>query len=116
MKRSAVAHDLSCCCRLQPTVFEILAIAVARRTEVRRSTLKRAPRGQEFFGAFMLGLVLVGSSAFAQNPVQWTLSSDVTKAAPGSTIPLKLTATVDEGWHVYALASPAGIPTTIAHC
>jgi thiol:disulfide interchange protein len=62
----------------------------------------------------LVSTFLLGSVASAQNPVQWTLSSDVTKAAPGSTIPLKLTATVEEGWHVYALASPAGIPTTIA--
>jgi thiol:disulfide interchange protein len=62
----------------------------------------------------VVGALLFACCAFAQNPVQWTLTSDVAKAAPGSTIPLKLTATVAEGWHVYALASPAGIPTMIA--
>jgi thiol:disulfide interchange protein len=62
----------------------------------------------------VVSALLFACCALAQNPVQWTLTSDVAKAPPGSTIPLKLTATVDEGWHVYALASPAGIPTTIA--
>ena len=52
------------------------------------------------------GLVCFG----AINPVEWTLSSDVLKAAPGATIPLRLTAKIDEGWHIYSVTTP---PPTI---
>jgi thiol:disulfide interchange protein len=67
------------------------------------------------FAAVLLfaAIVLFAPGAFAQNPVSWALSSDSIKAAPGSTVTLKLTATIDEGWHMYALTTPAGIPTTI---
>ena len=44
------------------------------------------------------------------DPVQWTLSSDVVKAPPGSTVPLRLTAKLDEGWHLYSLTTPKGGP------
>jgi thiol:disulfide interchange protein DsbD len=65
----------------------------------------------------MLGLLLLLSgSALAQklDPIHWTLSSDTTKAPPGSSIPLKLSAKLDEGWHLYSLTTPKGgpIPTT----
>src|ERR1700676_22457 len=60
--------------------------------------------------------VLFASPLLAQklDPVQWTLTSDVTKAPPGSTIPLKLTAKLEPGWHLYSLTTPPGgpIPTT----
>jgi thiol:disulfide interchange protein DsbD len=63
--------------------------------------------------ALFASIMLFTEGAFAQNPVEWTLSSDAAKAAPGSTVTLKLTAKIDDGWHMYALATPAGIPTTI---
>src|ERR1035441_3630803 len=40
-----VAHASACRCRLQPTVPQQARGSGARRTEVRRGTLKRAPRG-----------------------------------------------------------------------
>src|SRR5580698_4127249 len=46
----------------------------------------------------------------ALNPVEWTLTSDVQKVAPGATIPLRLTAKIDEGWHIYSVTTP---PPTI---
>ncbi len=55
---------------------------------------------------FLAGAVCFG----ALNPVEWSLSSDVTKAAPGATIPLRLTAKIDEGWHIYSVTTP---PPTI---
>jgi thiol:disulfide interchange protein len=62
--------------------------------------------------------VLLASSLAAQklDPVQWTLTSDVTKAPPGSTVPLRLTAKLEPGWHLYSLTTPPGgpIPTTAA--
>lgn len=50
-----------------------------------------------------------------QDPVQWTLTSDVAKAPGGSSIPLRLTAKVEEGWHLYSPTTPKGgpIPTTV---
>jgi thiol:disulfide interchange protein DsbD len=66
--------------------------------------------------ALMIGLGVFMSSLAAQklDPVQWTLTSDVSKAPPGSTVPLRLTAKLDPGWHLYSLTTPAGgpIPTT----
>jgi thiol:disulfide interchange protein len=49
------------------------------------------------------------------DPVQWTLSSGVAKAAPGAIVPLRLTAKIDPGWHLYSLTPTADIiPTTVA--
>jgi thiol:disulfide interchange protein len=59
---------------------------------------------------FVTGVVCFG----ALNPVEWTLGSDVVKAAPGATIPLRLTAKIEEGWHIYSVTTPPPtIPVTI---
>jgi len=64
--------------------------------------------------------VLISASFGAQaqklDPIQWTLTSDVLKAPAGSSVPLHLKATFQEGWHLYSLTTPAGgpIPTTAA--
>jgi thiol:disulfide interchange protein DsbD len=67
---------------------------------------------------FFLAIVVCASGLLAQklDPVQWTLTSDISKAPPGSTVPLKLTAKLQEGWHVYSLTTPEGgpIPSTAA--
>src|SRR5271170_4127097 len=56
-------------------------------------------------------LLLAGSTCFgALDPVSWTLTSDVLKAAPGATVPLLLTAKIDDGWHIYSVTTP---PPTI---
>lgn len=61
-------------------------------------------------------VVLFATVASGQrlDPVHWTLSSDVEKASPGAAIPLRLTANLDPGWHLYSLTTPKGgpIPTT----
>src|SRR5271166_4853573 len=67
---------------------------------------------------WILALVFA-AAAFAESadPVQWSLSSDASKAAPGSTVTLRLTAKVQPGWHVYSLTpTPENvpIPTTVA--
>jgi thiol:disulfide interchange protein DsbD len=51
---------------------------------------------------FSLGAALLQ----AQELVHWTLSSDTPKAAPGSTVVLRLTAKIDPGWHMYSLTPP----------
>ncbi|MBV8842851.1 MAG: thioredoxin family protein [Bryobacterales bacterium] len=43
--------------------------------------------------------------AHPQELVHWSLSSDTPKAAPGSTVVLKLTAKIDPGWHMYSLTT-----------
>ena len=71
--------------------------------------------GVKIFGlGILLAAVLSPASAQKLDPVQWTLSSDSQKAAPGSTVTLKLTAKLDENWHLYSLTTPKGgpIPTT----
>src|SRR4051812_16290366 len=64
------------------------------------------------------GLVAALAAVYGQklDPIQWTLTSEVTKAPAGSTVPLHLKATFQEGWHLYSLTTPAGgpIPTTAA--
>src|SRR5580704_19414256 len=53
-------------------------------------------------------LVLGTSFCFgALDPVSWTLSSDVSKAAPGATVPLRVTAKIEDGWHIYSVTTPA---------
>src|SRR5580700_6450315 len=63
-------------------------------------------------GGFWVTGVLLVSSAFAQaqDPVQWTLASDTAKAAPGAKVVLKLTAALEDGWHLYSLTTPKGGP------
>jgi thiol:disulfide interchange protein DsbD len=66
---------------------------------------------------FVLPVVLAATlSAQKLDPVQWTLTSDIAKAPAGSTVPLKLTAKLEPGWHLYSLTTPPGgpIPTTAA--
>jgi thiol:disulfide interchange protein len=64
------------------------------------------------------GALLLAGLCFAASidPVQWTLTSDITKAPPGSTVPLRLTAKIDSGWHIYSLTIAktfdGPIPTT----
>jgi len=63
-------------------------------------------------GVFLAAGVLLASGvlAQAQDPVSWTLVSDTAKAAPGAKVVLKLTATLEDGWHLYSLTTPKGGP------
>lgn len=63
------------------------------------------------FGVLLGALCVYGQKL---DPVQWTLTSEVTKAPPGSSVVLHLKAKFDEGWHLYSLTTPQGgpIPTT----
>jgi thiol:disulfide interchange protein len=60
--------------------------------------------------------VCVLASAQKLDPVHWTMTSDATKAPAGSSVALKLTAQLDEHWHLYSLTTPPGgpIPTTMS--
>ena len=60
-------------------------------------------------------LVLSIAFAFAQklDPVQWKAEAPLA-AAPGSTVLIKVTATIEPGWHLYSLTTPKpSIPTTL---
>jgi thiol:disulfide interchange protein DsbD len=50
----------------------------------------------------------------AEDPVQWTLTLEPSKAPPGSHVLAKFSATIQPGWHLYSLTTPKGgpIPTT----
>jgi thiol:disulfide interchange protein len=76
-------------------------------------TCGRLPIG--LFG--LCALLLAASSAIAQQPshADWTLSSDIAKAPPGSTVTLRLTAKIEAGYHIYSMTTPdgGGKPTSI---
>src|ERR1700674_5442704 len=59
----------------------------------------------------------VAAVAFGQqrlDPVQWSMTSTAEVARPGATIPLRLTAKIDPGWHLYSLTIPKHLlPTTL---
>jgi thiol:disulfide interchange protein len=60
--------------------------------------------------------VCVAAVASAQrlDPVQWSMTSSAEVAQAGSTVPLKLTAKIEPGWHLYSLTIPKDLlPTTI---
>ena len=60
--------------------------------------------------------VCVAAVASAQrlDPVQWSMTSSAEVAQAGSTVPLKLTAKIEPGWHLYSLTIPQELyPTKI---
>jgi thiol:disulfide interchange protein DsbD len=64
-----------------------------------------------------IGLFIAASQGVA-DPITWTLAVQPAGAttAPGGTITLALTATIEEGWHLYSIKlEPGGpVPTSIA--
>jgi len=66
--------------------------------------------------SLVFGIVAAIAAASGQrlDPIQWTLTSDISKVPPGSSVPLHLKAKFQEGWHLYSLTTPKGgpIPTT----
>src|SRR5580693_4710734 len=73
--------------------------------------MKEEASSQQPVARVLALLLLFGSACFgALDPVSWTLTSDASKAASGATVPLRLTAKIDDGWHIYSVTSP---PPTI---
>ena len=65
----------------------------------------------------LLALTALATAAYAaQDPVQWSLTPQGTSVAPGGTVPARLTATLEPGWHLYSPTTPKGgpIPTSLA--
>ena len=49
------------------------------------------------------------------DPVQWSMASTADVVKPGATVPLRLTAKIEPGWHLYSLTIPKNLlPTKIA--
>ena len=53
--------------------------------------------------AFVLALFMVGSIAFAQNPVSWAFTS---KKISDQVYEIHMTATIQPGWHLYSQKQP----------
>lgn len=62
-----------------------------------------------FFGAMMAS---TGALAAAGPPKQtvWTTHVDRTDVRPGETVAIRITSTIESGWHVYSMTTPAGGP------
>ena len=58
----------------------------------------------------------ISALAVAQSPdpVQWSMTSSAEVARAGATMPLRLTAKIEPGWHLYSLTIPKHLlPTTL---
>lgn len=57
-------------------------------------------------------ILLLSAVSFAQNPVSWSLESDLTGKSlkPNSTFKVKLKAAIEGEWHLYAIEQPEGGP------
>ena len=52
----------------------------------------------------------------AQRPadiVRWTVAAPAAPVTPGGSLPLEMTAAIQEGWHLYALTQPEGGPNPL---
>ncbi len=72
------------------------------------------PKPARFVVGVLLGLQAAALPAQVYDPVQWELAFDKTSAPPGSTVLARLTATIEDGWHVYSTTTPEGIPLGLA--
>ena len=66
--------------------------------------------------ATVLGCLLgtiTASDAQIYDPVQWRLEIQPREASPGSVVLGRLTATIQESWHVYSTTTPEGIPLSL---
>jgi thiol:disulfide interchange protein len=73
-----------------------------------------APARTSFAALSLLLLAVSSLPAQRLNPIQWTLSVEPDKAAPGGTIQAKLKGILEPGWHIYSPTTPPGpVRTTI---
>ena len=66
-------------------------------------------------GARTAVLLLLAGCAFAQQDrhVRWSLALEPGSAPPGAKVLARLTGTIDPGWHLYSMSTPAAMPATI---
>lgn len=60
-----------------------------------------------------VGFLPATSAGQIYDPVQWELEFDAATAPPGGTVLARLTATIQEGWHVYSTTTPEGIALSL---
>jgi DsbC/DsbD-like thiol-disulfide interchange protein len=60
--------------------------------------------------AAALATIVLAATARAQDPVHWTSTKTAKSAAPGGTTSVTLSATIDEGWHIYSVTQGPGGP------
>ena len=61
--------------------------------------------------AALFAIACSAPASSAQDPVKWTLAGrGALTVARGSVTPIKLTAKIDKGWHVYSITQPRGGP------
>ena len=61
----------------------------------------------------LLGLVALAAAALCGqklDPIKWQLEAATPKAAPGATVYARLTANLEDTWHLYSLTTPKGGP------
>jgi hypothetical protein len=61
--------------------------------------------------AVSAGCKATAREADTNNPVKWTLSPAVAELRVDSVTPMRLGATIDEGWYIYSITQKAGGPT-----
>lgn len=67
---------------------------------------------KKLFGLLFFSFVLQGAFAQIKNPVQWSFTS---KKNSDNSYEIRLTATIEKGWHIYSQTTPDGgpVPTKI---
>jgi hypothetical protein len=66
---------------------------------------------KKLFALFVVILVAFGAQAQMKNPVQWAFTA---KKINATTYEVHLTATIEDGWHVYSQTTPDGGPAPTA--
>ena len=62
----------------------------------------------------LLAVLVPAASGQIYDPVQWRLEFEGDRVQPGSTTLARLTATIDDTWHIYSTTTPAGIKLELA--
>ena len=63
--------------------------------------------------ALLLAVSVAHLGAQIYDPVQWTFEIEPAEASPGAVVLGRLTASIEEGWHVYSTTTPEGIPLSL---
>src|SRR5437016_6296978 len=63
----------------------------------------------------LLTTLFVAVTGFSQklDPAKWSLDLEPAAIPPGGKVLARLKASIEPGWHVYSLTTPAAKPTTI---